>query len=45
MIKDNKPGQNNKNAIIGGSFSGFSPGLLSTGGAISGLTIVAFHLE
>ena len=36
---------NSKNAIIGGSFSGFSAGLLGTGGAIRGLTMAAFNLE
>ena len=36
---------NKKNAIIGGSFSGFSAGLLGTGGAIRGLTMTAFNLE
>lgn len=36
---------NNKNAIIGGSLSGFSAGLLGTGGAIRGLTMAAFNLE
>ncbi|GAA4885102.1 sulfite exporter TauE/SafE family protein [Flaviramulus aquimarinus] len=35
----------NKNAIIGGSLSGFSAGLLGTGGAIRGLTMSAFNLE
>lgn len=35
----------NKNAIIGGSFSGFSAGLLGTGGAIRGLTMASFNLE
>lgn len=34
-----------RNAIIGGSFSGFSAGLLGTGGAIRGLTMAAFNLE
>ncbi len=34
-----------KNAIIGGSFSGFSAGLLGTGGAIRGLTMASFNLE
>lgn len=34
-----------KNAIIGGSISGFSAGLLGTGGAIRGLTMAAFNLE
>ena len=32
---------NRKNAIIGGAFSGFSAGLLGTGGAIRGLTMAA----
>lgn len=36
---------NQKNAIIGGAFSGFSAGLLGTGGAIRGLTMAAFNLE
>tara|TARA_B100000508_G_scaffold51853_1_gene40255 strand:+ start:6386 stop:7129 length:744 start_codon:yes stop_codon:yes gene_type:complete len=36
---------NNKNAVIGGSLSGFSAGLLGTGGAIRGLTMAAFNLE
>lgn len=35
----------NKNAVIGGSLSGFSAGLLGTGGAIRGLTMAAFNLE
>lgn len=35
----------NKNAIYGGSLSGFSAGLLGTGGAIRGLTMAAFNLE
>jgi len=34
-----------KNAILGGSVSGFSAGLLGTGGAIRGLTMAAFNLE
>ena len=34
-----------KNALIGGSLSGFSAGLLGTGGAIRGLTMAAFNLE
>jgi hypothetical protein len=33
---------NDKNAIIGGSFSGLSAGLLGTGGAIRGLTMAVF---
>ncbi|WP_242118209.1 sulfite exporter TauE/SafE family protein [Aestuariivivens sediminicola] len=36
---------NIKNAVIGGSFSGLSAGLLGTGGAIRGLTMAAFNLE
>jgi len=36
---------NRKNAIIGGSLSGLSAGLLGTGGAIRGLTMAAFNLE
>lgn len=35
----------NKNGIIGGTLSGFSAGLLGTGGAIRGLTMAAFNLE
>lgn len=36
---------NRRNAIIGGGLSGFSAGLLGTGGAIRGLTMAAFNLE
>jgi len=36
---------NKRNAIVGGSLSGFSAGLLGTGGAIRGLTMAAFNLE
>jgi len=36
---------NRRNSIIGGSLSGFSAGLLGTGGAIRGLTMAAFNLE
>jgi len=36
---------NRKNAIVGGTLSGFSAGLLGTGGAIRGLTMAAFNLE
>ncbi|MFD0990499.1 sulfite exporter TauE/SafE family protein [Mariniflexile jejuense] len=35
----------NKNGIVGGALSGFSAGLLGTGGAIRGLTMAAFNLE
>ncbi|MEZ4858902.1 MAG: sulfite exporter TauE/SafE family protein [Flavobacteriaceae bacterium] len=34
-----------KESIIGGSLSGFTAGLLGTGGAIRGLTMAAFNLE
>ena len=36
---------NKKNSIIGGSLSGFSAGLLGTGGAIRGFDTAAFNLE
>lgn len=36
---------NKKNAVTGGALSGFSAGLLGTGGAIRGLTMAAFNLE
>lgn len=36
---------NAKNAFFGGSLSGFSAGLLGTGGAIRGLTMASFNLE
>ena len=46
LIKSNLTiAPNKKNAIIGGSFSGFSAGLLGTGGAIRGLTMASFNLE
>ncbi len=34
-----------KNSVIGGTLSGFSAGLLGTGGAIRGLTMAAFNME
>lgn len=34
-----------RNAVAGGALSGFSAGLLGTGGAIRGLTMAAFNLE
>jgi uncharacterized membrane protein YfcA len=34
-----------RNSLIGGSLSGFTAGLLGTGGAIRGLTMAAFNLE
>lgn len=36
---------NRNNAITGGVLSGFSAGILGTGGAIRGLTMAAFNLE
>jgi uncharacterized membrane protein YfcA len=33
------------NSILGGTLSGFSSGMLGTGGAIRGLTMAAFNLE
>lgn len=46
LIKDKLVIQaKNRNAIIGGTLSGFSAGLLGTGGAIRGLTMAAFNLE
>lgn len=36
---------NKRNAVVGGTLSGFSAGLLGTGGAIRGLTMAAFNLE
>ncbi|MHA7830883.1 MAG: sulfite exporter TauE/SafE family protein [Flagellimonas sp.] len=36
---------NKRNSVIGGALSGFSAGLLGTGGAIRGLTMAAFNLE
>jgi uncharacterized protein len=40
MVKPHK-----KEAIIGGTLSGFIAGILGTGGAIRGLTMAAFNLE
>jgi uncharacterized protein len=37
--------KNNKNLYIGGVASGFLAGLIGTGGAIRGLTLLAFNLE
>lgn len=36
---------NRKNSVIGGALSGFSAGILGTGGAIRGLTMAAYNLE
>jgi len=35
----------NRNAIAGGTVSGFLAGVLGTGGAVRGLTMVAFNIE
>lgn len=35
----------NRNAIAGGTMSGFLAGVLGTGGAVRGLTMVAFNIE
>lgn len=35
----------NKEAVLGGTLSGFLAGLLGTGGAVRGLTMAAFNLE
>lgn len=43
--KELKVRENTKNAVLGGSLSGLSAGLLGTGGAIRGLTMAAFNLE
>jgi len=46
LVKKNLIIQPNKqNALIGGSLSGLSAGLLGTGGAIRGLTMAAFNLN
>jgi uncharacterized membrane protein YfcA len=34
-----------RNSLLGGALSGFSAGLLGTGGAIRGLTMAAFNME
>lgn len=36
---------NTKNAVIGGSLSGLSAGILGTGGAIRGITLAAFKMD
>jgi len=36
---------NRNNSVVGGMLSGFSAGILGTGGAIRGLTMAAFNLE
>lgn len=44
IFKDLVIKASNKNAIIGGILSGFSAGLLGTGGAIRGITLSAFKM-
>ena len=45
IFKKLKVNANVKNALIGGSLSGLSAGLLGTGGAIRGMTMAAFKLD
>ncbi|WP_299667791.1 sulfite exporter TauE/SafE family protein [uncultured Polaribacter sp.] len=45
LFKKLKINPNKKNAIIGGSLSGLSAGLLGTGGAIRGITLAAFKMN
>ena len=45
IFKKLKVNPNIKNALIGGSLSGLSAGLLGTGGAIRGMTMAAFKLN
>lgn len=45
LFKQLKVSPKTKNAIIGGSLSGLSAGLLGTGGAIRGITMAAFKLD
>ncbi|MGY8909680.1 MAG: sulfite exporter TauE/SafE family protein [Flavobacteriales bacterium] len=45
IFKKLKINPNKKNAIVGGSLSGLSAGLLGTGGAIRGITLAAFKMD
>jgi len=45
FFKQLKVSPKTKNAIIGGSLSGLSAGLLGTGGAIRGITMASFKLD
>ena len=45
IFKQLKVSPKTKNAVIGGSLSGLSAGLLGTGGAIRGITLAAFKLD
>ncbi len=45
LFKQVKVKSNTKSAIVGGSLSGLSAGLLGTGGAIRGITMAAFKMN
>ncbi len=45
LVKNNPITPTKLNSALGGSFSGFSAGLVGTGGAIRGLVMAAFNLE
>lgn len=45
LVKNFALAADRKNAIVGGSLSGFLAGVLGTGGAIRGITMVAFNIE
>ncbi len=45
VFKELKVQPNTKNAILGGSLSGLSAGVLGTGGAIRGITMAAFKMD
>lgn len=45
IFKKLKVKDNSKNAIVGGTLSGLSAGLLGTGGAIRGITMAAFKMD
>lgn len=45
VFKNLKVQPNTKNAILGGSLSGLSAGVLGTGGAIRGITMAAFKMD
>lgn len=45
LFKELKVLPNARNAILGGTLSGLSAGLLGTGGAIRGITMAAFKLD
>lgn len=45
IFKHLKVAPTTKNAVIGGTLSGFSAGILGTGGAIRGITLAAFKMS